>query len=81
MLDTAVHYQYDLVEGTYMIDNDAHTGYGIRVAAYAETEAPLCFADLIIDRNAALELVMLCNTLQISPIHLGEVVCDFLCEH
>ncbi len=69
---------YILCRETYKTKQAERIAYGI--AAYAEDE-PTCIAklhDITSDKNALAELVSLCNRLQLSPIHLHDVVEDFL---
>ena len=68
--------KYSLVEGTYLIDGEAHIGYGI---GYTENSV-LSFEDLTLNPIAVEKLVKLCNELNLSPIHLKDVVEDFLIE-
>ena len=68
--------KYSLVKGTYLIDGEAHIGYGI---SYTENSA-LSFEDLTLNPIAVAKLVKLCNELDLSPIHLKDVVEDFLIE-
>lgn len=68
--------KYSLIQGTYLIDGDAHIGYGI---SYTEDRA-LSFEDLTVNAIDIANLVNLCNELDLSPIHLRDVVEDFLIE-
>ena len=69
---------YILCRETYKTKRAERIAYGI--AAYAEDEQT-CIArlhDVSSDKNTRAELVSLCNRLQLSPIHLHDVVEDFL---
>ena len=69
---------YILCRETYKAKRSERIAYGI--AVYAEG-VPTCVArlhDVTSDKNALTELVLLCNRLQLSPIHLHDVVEDFL---
>lgn len=68
--------KYVLIQRTYSIDGDCHIGYGI---AHTE-DSSLSFEDLTTDLIAITKLVKLCNELDLSPIHLKDVVEDFLVE-
>ena len=68
--------KYALIQGTYLIGGEAHIGYGI---AYTENNY-LSFEDLTLDPISVAKLVKLCNELDLSPIHLKDVVEDFLIE-
>ena len=69
---------YILCRETYKTKKSERITYGI--GAYAEDEKT-CIAklhDITSDKNALAELVELCNRLQLSPIHLHDVIEDFL---
>lgn len=69
---------YILCRESYKTKRSERIAYGI--AAYTE-DYPTCVArlrDITSDKNALDELVSLCNRLQLSPIHLHDVVEDFL---
>ena len=69
---------YILCRETYKSKRSERIIYGI--AAYAE-DKQTCIAklhDITSDKNALAELVSLCNRLQLSPIHLHDVIEDFL---
>ena len=68
--------KYSLIKGTYLIEGKAHIGYGI---GYTENSA-LSFEDLTLNPISVAKLVKLCNELDLSPIHLKDVVEDFLIE-
>ena len=69
---------YILCRETYKSKRSERITYGI--AAYAE-DKQTCITklhDITSDKKALAELVSLCNRLQLSPIHLHDVVEDFL---
>ena len=68
--------KYSLMRGIYLIDGDSYVGYGI---GYTENST-LSFEDLALDPIVVAKLVKLCNELDLSPIHLKDVVEDFLIE-
>lgn len=68
--------KYTLIEGVYSIDGEIHIGYGI---GYTE-DSTLSFEDLTTNPISVAKLVSLCNNLNLSPIHLGYAVEDFLIE-
>ncbi len=61
-------------------DIGPQTGYGIAaVADYDESAAILqSYSDIAITRSTVLQLVELCNRLELSLSHFAEVVEDFL---
>lgn len=66
-------YEYKLTKGEYIVEGIKHIGYGISLA-----QSAVSFSDITVDREEAARLVELCNRLQLSPIHLQDVVDDFL---
>lgn len=69
---------YILCRETYKSKRSERITYGI--AAYAE-DKQTCITklhDITSDKKALAELVSLCNRLQLSPIHLHDVIEDFL---
>ena len=68
--------KYIIIQGRYLIEGEAHTGYGI---AYTGNST-LSFEDLTGNPTTIAELVRLCNELDLSPIHLKDVVEDFLIQ-
>ena len=68
--------KYALIQGSYLTDEKTYIGYSI---GYTENSA-LSFEDLTLDPIAIAKLVKLCNELDLSPIHLKDVVEDFLIE-
>ena len=72
---------YDMVEEVYMLGLASRKAYG--VAAYAESEYAsratiIKVQDISSNKNAIKDLVDLCNRLELSPIHLYDVIEDFL---
>lgn len=69
---------YILCKETYKSKRSERIAYGI--AAYAE-DKQTCITklqDITSDKDALSELIDLCNRLQLSPIHLQDVIEDFL---
>ncbi len=74
---------YGITEEIYSLGASSRTSYGI--AAYAnsaEDEATATIVasvhDISADKQAIAELVLLCNRLELSTVHLLDVVEDFL---
>lgn len=68
--------KYVLIKGLYSIDGDTHIGYGI---GYND-DSSLFFEDLTTNPTLVTNLVKLCNDLNLSPIHLKDVLEDFLVD-
>ena len=73
---------YGVTEEIYSLGRSSRTSYGI--AAYADSEMDGTAAivasvhDVTSDKQALGELVSLCNRLELSIVHLMDVVEDFL---
>ncbi len=66
---------YYLIKDTYTLEGEAHIGYGI---GCSDSKRSSTFEDLTTDQNRADTLIEQCNKLHLSPIHLEDVVEDFL---
>lgn len=66
---------YFLIVGTYLLEAETHIGYGI---GYRSRNQVVYFEDITTDLLAMTDLIFLCNKLKLSPIHLEDVVEDFI---
>ena len=64
-----------MIVGTYLLEGVPHTGYGIE---YRSRNQVIRFEDLTTDLLSITDLISLCNKLELSPLHLEDVVDDFL---
>ncbi len=73
---------YGLVEERYVLNGYVRTAYGIAVLADADTDGTATVIasihDITSDKQGLEALVHRCNDLDLSPIHLEDVVEDFL---
>ena len=69
--------KYSLIQGIYTIDSNDHIGYGI---AYKAHDKIIAFEDISLNLEKLSTLVNLCNSLMLSPLHLSDVVNDFLAD-
>lgn len=69
--------EYLLTQDIYMIDTKKHLGYGI---LYRSPEETIAFEDLSLDFKKVSSLIAICNSLELSPLHLWDVVNDFLAD-
>ena len=75
---------YGLIEEKYNCDGESRVSYGI--AAYFEREMDgtatvvNSIHDITCDKERLSQLVKNCNDLNLSPIHLPDVVEDFLSQ-
>lgn len=73
---------YGITKEIYYLGINSRTSYGI--AAYADTTDNGTAAviaslhDITDDRDSLVELVLLCNRLELSLFHLNDVIEDFL---
>ena len=75
---------YGITEEIYTLGSDSRKSYGIVAYSNADTDKTATIVaaihDITSDKQKLLELVQLCNKLQLSVIHLGDVVEDFLID-
>jgi len=78
----AMNITYEITEETYSLGTSTRTSYGI--TAYSrnhENSTAVTVAtvhDITADKQALTELVALCNRLELSAIHLHDVIEDLL---
>jgi hypothetical protein len=74
--------QYILIESTFTVNNKKHTAYGIALAVVSDESTVMIesIPDLSQDKERIQNLAKLCTELHLSPIHLTDVVADFLAE-
>ena len=74
--------QYILIESTFTANNKKHTAYGIALAVVSDESTVVIesIPDLSQDKERIQNLAKLCTELHLSPIHLTDVVADFLAE-
>lgn len=74
--------QYILIENNYTVNGVKYTSYGIAIADVSD-EYPIIIEsipDISHDKERICRLAELCNQMQLSPLHLANVVEDFLAE-
>ena len=73
---------YEMIGEVHSIGDQAYISYGIAAYVDAETSDAKCViayvSDVSPNRSTLEPIVQRCNTLGISPIHLVDVVEDFL---
>lgn len=74
--------QYILIESSFLTNGVRHTTYGIAYADSSDGTPVILEAipDLSTNKERVRQLVKLCTKLQLSPIHLRDVIDDFLAE-
>ncbi len=68
--------KYVLIQGTYSTEEESYIGYGIDCIE----DKTLSFENLTTKQEPVAELVRLCNNLDLSSVHIMDVVEDFLIE-
>lgn len=72
--------KYFIVESTVTVNGIPQITYGIATLDVSSPEAfDACIYDITTDRKSIEQLVALCNREKLSPIHLYDVIEDFLC--
>jgi len=75
---------YTLVEETYNFGGESRVSYGIAACSNADIDGTatiiLSVHDVTSDKERLSQLVRDCNDLQLSSIHLYDVIEDFLAE-
>ena len=73
---------YGVAKEIYSLGNSSRTSYGIAAYADAEEDGTATIVasvhDVTSDKQALDELVSLCNRLELSTVHLMDIVEDFL---
>ena len=73
---------YGVIRENYILGATERTAYGIAAYANADTDNSATviarIGDVTSDENKALELAELCTRLELSPMHLHDVVEDFI---
>lgn len=62
---------YQIISGQYMLEGRAYISYGI---CWGKNK----IEDISLDRTAVEALVSLCNRETVSPVHLWDIIADFL---
>lgn len=73
-------YKYVVVKSEYINGERTRMGYGIAVVEECDGNVSVLdsVSDICLDVNSVEGLVELCNKAELDPIHLHEVVSDFL---
>lgn len=73
---------YGMIEENYISERESRRAYGIAVYADAKNDSSAemvaAVHDVTSDRKQMDELIEKCNRLSLSPVHLQEVIDDFL---
>lgn len=64
---------YKLISKKYYIENTSYIGYGI-----ATSDVTVRIEDISTEKGEVEKLVGRCNDFDVSPVHLTDIVMDFL---
>ena len=68
---------YELIQDCRILDGTPYIAYGL-VARTADNRILAMIRDVTTDRLQAENFAKLCNSMNLSPEHLGDVVADFI---
>lgn len=72
------NYLYSFLEDEYILEGQAHTGFGIIITSTTANEVISQIDDITSSKYELCTLVQLCNDLSLDQIHIYDVVEDFL---
>lgn len=77
-------YTYGIISETFSLNGHARTAYGIAMYAHTEHTGTSAIVDTVCDlstnKESVLELIKACNEGNLLPIHLHDVVEDYLAQ-
>ncbi len=68
--------RYEVTEGDFGLDGESYRSYG--VAVMEDGVALKRIDDVSLEKNDIVNLVNLCNELELSPVHIDDVIENFL---
>lgn len=72
------NFLYSIFEDEYILNGEMHIGFGILITSTTNNEVVTKVEDVTTSKFELLSLVQLCNDLSLDPIHIYNVVEDFL---
>ena len=72
------NFLYSILEDEYILEGQAHTGFGIIITSTISNEVVAKIEDITTSKYKLCTLVQLCNDISLNPIHIYDVVEDFL---
>ena len=72
------NFLYSIFEDKHIIEGEIHIGFGILVTSTTNNEVVTKVENVTTSKYELLSLVQLCNDLSLDPIHIYDVVEDFL---
>ncbi len=68
--------KYEVTEGDFELDGESYRSYG--VAVMEDGAALKRIDDVSLEKDDIVNLVNFCNELELSPVHIDDVIEDFL---
>lgn len=78
MDNTTNNFKYSIFEDKYVLEGQTYTGFGILITSIADNMVVAKIEDVTTSKYELCRLVQLCNELSLDPIHIYDVVEDFL---
>ncbi len=78
MISSIFHYKYKLCKSRSSVEEISHIGYGIAVIDRALHREILRIENISTSKTKMTALIKACNRLQLSPLHIYEVIEDCL---
>ena len=72
------NFLYSILEDKYNLEGETHIGFGILITSTTDNKIITKIEDVTTSKYELYTLVQLCNDLSLDPIHIYDVVEDFL---
>lgn len=72
------NFHYSIFEGEYVLEGQTYIGFGILITSTTNNEVITKVEDVTTSKYELDSIVQLCNDLSLDPIHIYDVVEDFL---
>lgn len=72
------NFLYSIFEDEYFLEGETHIGFGICITSTSDNEVVTKIEDVTASKYDIFALIQLCNELSLDPIHIYDVVEDFL---
>lgn len=72
------NFLYSIFEDKYILEGQTYIGFGILIISTIDNKVVTKIEDITTSKCKLLSLVQLCNDLSLDPIHIYNVVEDFL---
>ena len=78
MINHAFPYNYQIVRTTNTLESTTYTAFGVSLISLKDNTEIKRFEDITTSQSQLETLVLLCNQLQLDPIHFRDVIQDFI---